>query len=117
MLSPIELSLEKLGLKNLELVYWNLPSPSLYEEAIRRREGHLAHAGPLAVQMGCFKVQAPQSCPGAPAEILNPAATWPDPAVYETQTRELAVRFHKNFAKFKDSVDPAIRDKGCGPCP
>jgi phosphoenolpyruvate carboxykinase (ATP) len=58
MLSPIELSLEKLGLKNLELVYWNLPSPSLYEEAIRRREGHLSHKGPLVVQTGYFKGRA-----------------------------------------------------------
>jgi len=57
-LSAIEKSLEKLGLKNLELVYWNSPSPSLYEEAIRRREGHLSHMGPLVVQTGYFKGRA-----------------------------------------------------------
>ena len=38
-LSAIEESLAKLGLKNLEMIYWNTPSPALYEEAIRRREG------------------------------------------------------------------------------
>jgi phosphoenolpyruvate carboxykinase (ATP) len=57
-LSAIEKSLEKLGLKNLELVYWNTPSPALYEEAIRQREGHLSHKGPLVVQTGYFKGRA-----------------------------------------------------------
>jgi len=47
-----------LGLKNLESVYWNLPTPSLYEHAIRRREGHLAHLGALVVRTGHFTGRA-----------------------------------------------------------
>lgn len=57
-LPPIEISLEKLGVRNLEMVYWNTPSSALYEEAIRRREGHIAHMGPLVVQTGYFKGRA-----------------------------------------------------------
>ena len=32
-------SLTHLGLENLGNVYWDLPAPALYEEAIRRHEG------------------------------------------------------------------------------
>jgi len=51
-LSPIELSLKKLGLKYQERVYSIAPTSSSYEEAIWRREGHLSQEGPLIVQ-GC----------------------------------------------------------------
>ena len=44
--------LEKHGIKNTGFVYWNLSTPILYEEAIRRREGHMAHLGPLVVRTG-----------------------------------------------------------------
>jgi phosphoenolpyruvate carboxykinase (ATP) len=44
--------LEKDGIKNTGFVYWNLSTPLLYEEAIRRREGRMAHLGPLVVRTG-----------------------------------------------------------------
>ena len=44
--------LEKDGIKNTGFVYWNLSTPVLYEEAIRRREGRMAHLGPLVVRTG-----------------------------------------------------------------
>jgi phosphoenolpyruvate carboxykinase (ATP) len=47
-----EYGLEYLGLRQLVEVYWNLPTPALYEHAIRRYEGQLAHLGPLVVSMG-----------------------------------------------------------------
>ncbi len=37
------------GLINLKRVYWNLPEPALYEEAIFRGEGHMVRGGPLVV--------------------------------------------------------------------
>src|SRR5512143_2874140 len=44
--------LESQGIKNTGFVYWNLSSPLLYEEVIRRREGRMAHLGPLVVRTG-----------------------------------------------------------------
>ena len=44
--------LENQGIKNTGFVYWNLSTPLLYEEAIRRREGRMAHLGPLVVRTG-----------------------------------------------------------------
>ena len=44
--------LENHGIVNINHEYWNLPTPALYEEAIRRREGLVAHLGPLVVRTG-----------------------------------------------------------------
>jgi phosphoenolpyruvate carboxykinase (ATP) len=44
--------IENHGITTAENVYWNLPTPMLYEEAIRRREGALAHLGPLVIRTG-----------------------------------------------------------------
>lgn len=40
------------GIVNVNSEYWNLPSSALYEEVIRRREGLVAHLGPLVVRTG-----------------------------------------------------------------
>ncbi len=44
--------LENIGLTNLGQVYWNLPTEALYEEAVFRAEGKVAHLGPLVVNTG-----------------------------------------------------------------
>ncbi len=46
------------GLTNLHRVYWNLPTPALYEEAIFRSEGRLSHLGPLVVNTGKHTARA-----------------------------------------------------------
>lgn len=52
LLAEREQSLRRLGLENLGRVYWDLPTPALYEEAIRRYEGMLSHLGPLVIRTG-----------------------------------------------------------------
>ena len=44
--------LDNLGLVNLADQYWNLGTPALYEETIRRGEGQMAAGGPLVVLTG-----------------------------------------------------------------
>ncbi|GAB4577398.1 MAG: phosphoenolpyruvate carboxykinase (ATP) [Anaerolineales bacterium] len=51
--------LENHGIQNVNSVYWNLSTSMLYEEAIRRREGRLAHLGPLVVRTGQHTGRAP----------------------------------------------------------
>lgn len=46
-----------------------------------------------------FGVQVPTSCPGVPAEILQPRNTWQEKEAYDKQARELAARFAENFSK------------------
>ncbi len=47
-------SLKLLGLENLGRTHWNLSTPELYEEAIRRHEGVLSHMGPAGGANGAF---------------------------------------------------------------
>jgi phosphoenolpyruvate carboxykinase (ATP) len=54
------LDLSDLGLRNLGNVYHNLSTPVLYEEAIRRREGWVAHLGPLVVRTGQYTGRSAQ---------------------------------------------------------
>ncbi len=59
-----------------------------------------------------FGVQVPQSCPGVPAEVLNPRSTWADPAAYDAQAQKLADMFRSNFAQFAEEVPPAVLAAG-----
>ena len=43
-----------LGLANLGSILQNLSTPALFEEAVRRREGTVAHYGPLVVRTGQY---------------------------------------------------------------
>ena len=45
-------SLKLIGLNNTGYIYWNLTTPVLYEEAIRRHEGMISHLGPFVMQTG-----------------------------------------------------------------
>ncbi len=58
--NPSRFGLERHGIVNVGKVGWNLPTPTLYEEAIRRREGWIAHLGPLVVRTGHYTGRSPQ---------------------------------------------------------
>lgn len=49
---------ENHGLVHLERVYWNLPKPALYEEAVFRNEGKITHGGPFLVNTGRWTARA-----------------------------------------------------------
>ena len=58
-----------------------------------------------------FGLAVPTEIKGVPAKVLNPRATWPDPASYDGQAKKLATMFRENFAKF-GSVEAAIKNAG-----
>jgi phosphoenolpyruvate carboxykinase (ATP) len=51
--------LDEMGFKNLTSVYWNASTPHLYEEIVKRREGQLAHLGPIVVRTGHHMGRSP----------------------------------------------------------
>jgi phosphoenolpyruvate carboxykinase (ATP) len=51
--------LEAIGFKNVGNIYWNATTPRLYEEIVRRREGYIAHMGPVVVRTGHHKGRSP----------------------------------------------------------
>ena len=56
-----------------------------------------------------FGVNIPVSCPGVPAEVLQPRNTWSDKEAYDRQAADLARRFNENFKKYEAGVSEAVR--------
>jgi len=54
-----KVDLDVLGIRNINNVYWNLTTPALYEQIIRRREGVIGHLGPVMVRTGTFTGRSP----------------------------------------------------------
>jgi len=52
--------LDTQGIRNVDVVHWNLSTPRLYEEAIRRREGRIARDGQLVVRTGQYTGRSPK---------------------------------------------------------
>jgi phosphoenolpyruvate carboxykinase (ATP) len=59
-----------------------------------------------------FGFAVPKSCPGVPADVLNPASAWADRSAYMEKYRQLAARFIDNFSKFAEGVAPEIAKAG-----
>ncbi len=53
-------ALEEIGFRNLNTVYWQLHTPQLYEQSIRRQEGFVSHLGPLVVRTGDHTGRSPR---------------------------------------------------------
>ena len=56
---PSSFDLSGYCIKNADNVYRNLPTPALYEEIIRRREGLVSHLGPIVVRTGHHTGRSP----------------------------------------------------------
>lgn len=54
-----KIGLESYGLLNLCTVHWNPNTPMLYEELVKRREGYIAHLGPIVVRTGSHTGRSP----------------------------------------------------------
>lgn len=62
------------------------------------------------LQEDYFGLWIPESCPGVPAEILNPSRTWSSLTSYKKQAALLIERFDNNFSQFSRSQSDAISD-------
>lgn len=57
-----------------------------------------------------FRFQVPETCPGVPAAVLDPAKTWADPEAHRQKALELAAAFHENFVQFEKGVSQGVKD-------
>ena len=53
-----EYGLDNLGLHNLHQEYWNLPTETLYEEIVFRREANISQSGAIVVNTGSHTARA-----------------------------------------------------------
>ena len=59
-----------------------------------------------------FNLDVPQSCPGVPAEVLNPRNTWKNANDYDAQAHKLARMFADNFKAFETAASADIKAAG-----
>ena len=59
-----------------------------------------------------FNLAYPEECPGIPAELLDPAATWSDQTAYQAMAKTLAEHFKENFKQFEKAVEPQVIRSG-----
>jgi phosphoenolpyruvate carboxykinase (ATP) len=83
-----------------------------YTRALLRAalRGDLAHVRFAADPI--FGLQLPQTCPGIPAQLLNPPSAWPDRAEYDARARQLAGLFRQNFNSYAAQASEAVRQAG-----
>jgi len=62
-----------------------------------------------------FGLKVPERCPQVPDNVLNPQATWEDPAAYEQRARQLAGLFRERFARFAGYVPAEVLAAGPQP--
>ncbi len=75
------------GLSNLGNVYWNLSTPALYEETVRRMEGQISHLGPIVVRTGDHTGRAPNDKFIVKEQSSEDKIWWSDANVPFTQDR------------------------------
>ncbi len=57
-----------------------------------------------------FHVSIPRTCPGVPADLLDPRQSWEDPAAYDVRAAKLAAEFASHFDKAygEKGIDPEV---------
>jgi phosphoenolpyruvate carboxykinase (ATP) len=55
-----------------------------------------------------LKLKVPMSCPGVPAELLNPRKTWASVEQYDQRAMQLAKDFVNNFDKYAAGVSAEV---------
>jgi phosphoenolpyruvate carboxykinase (ATP) len=61
-----------------------------------------------------FGFAVPVEVPGVDAALLDPRATWADPAAYDAQAARLAAMFAENFAQYAEHVSDEVRAAAVG---
>ncbi|HEX9887193.1 MAG TPA: phosphoenolpyruvate carboxykinase (ATP), partial [Longimicrobiales bacterium] len=62
-----------------------------------------------------FGFHIPVAVPGVPDDVLQPRATWSDPAAYDAKARELADMFRANFEQYASETAPEVVAAGPRP--
>ncbi len=111
--SPI--GLDTHGLTNLKSIYWNLSTPALYEEALKRDEGIMAHLGPLVVRTGQFTGRSPNDKFVVDEPSSHDNIWWGK--VNRPFSEENFDELHRRMASYLQSKDVFVQDCWCGADP
>ncbi|NLE51594.1 MAG: phosphoenolpyruvate carboxykinase (ATP) [Chloroflexi bacterium] len=93
--------LENHGFRNLEREFWNLSTPALYEQAVRFREGLIAHLGPLVVRTGDHTGRSPND-KFIVREPSSEDKIWWGPINRECSEANWEMMYHRMMAYFEN---------------
>jgi phosphoenolpyruvate carboxykinase (ATP) len=100
--------LEREGIENPEQVHWNLTTPALYEEAVRRHEGLIAQAGPIVFHTGRHTGRSPKDKfivrnPQSERDVAWGATNQPiDPDAFD--------RLHRRMLRYLESKELFVQN-------
>lgn len=95
--------LDEINLTNLGQVYWNPTTPMLYEQIIRRREGCIAHLGPIVVRTGNYTGRSPNDRFIVDDEYSHDIVDWgPNNRPFPSQQFELLFRRLQAYMQGRD---------------
>lgn len=100
--------LSVIGFENVGNIYWNLPTTALYEQSIRRREGLLAHLGPLVVRTGQYTGRSPKD-KYLVEDVENQGKIWWG-EVNQPFTKEKYDRFRSRILAYLQGRDLYVQD-------
>jgi phosphoenolpyruvate carboxykinase (ATP) len=108
--SPVSLDTHRL--KNLKIMNWNLPTPTLYEESLKRNEAIMAHLGPLVVRTGQYTGRSPNDKFIVDEPTSRGCVWWGD--VNRPISEERFDELHRRMASYLQGKDVFIQDVYCG---
>lgn len=100
------------GLFNLKTVFWNLPTPALYEESLKRNEAIMAHLGPLVVRTGQYTGRSPNDKFIVDEPTNRENIWWGD--VNRPFDANRFDELHRRMASYLQGKDIYIQDLWCG---
>jgi phosphoenolpyruvate carboxykinase (ATP) len=101
-------SLENHGISNVGDVYWTMPTPVLYEQSIRRREGLLAHLGPFVARTGHYTGRSPNDKFLVEESTSKEKIWWGE--VNRPFDREKFERLHSRLLAYLQGKDIFVQD-------
>ena len=96
------------GIHNLNAVHWNLSTPRLVEQALRRNEGHLAANGALVVRTGQYTGRSPGDRFIVKDDITRDSVDWGD--VNRAMSVEHFDGLHQKVRAYLQGQDVFVQD-------
>lgn len=110
-----KVGLDAHGITNVTHIYWNLPTPALYEEAIHRHEGIMSHLGPLVVRTGHHTGRSPND-KFTVREASSAEHIWWD-SVNQPFEQDCFDAMHKRLGSYLQLKDVFVQDCWAGADP
>ena len=110
-----QIGLDAHGITNLRAAYWNMSTPELYEEALKRREAIMAHLGPLVVRTGQFTGRSPRDKFVVEEEVSKEHIWWG--SVNRPFSDERFDEIHRRMLSYLQLKDVFVQDCWSGADP